>query len=360
MFEYQTAISRADRRCRSPTRRVYEGPSAVAAAGYLAKLRQRARARFVVSRGVHPHSPRDAGAPTRRLRHRGRRGRRCADGVTDAEALAAAIDDDTARGLPPAARTSSAPSRTSRRWRAAAKRTGALLRRAPCDPIAARHPRAARRVRRRRRRRRGPDARQPARLRRPVVRLLRRHRGATCAGCPAGSPARRPTSTAAAASCSRCRRASSTSAARRRPRTSAPRRRSTRWPASSTSRWLGRRGHRRARRAAARSAPPTRASALAALDGVELLHEQPVVREFARARSTRRSTRCSTAAPSAGVNPGYPLGRDYPEYEDGLLVAITERRSRADIDRLADVARRRGRRPSGRKRRSGRGRRVTA
>ena len=35
----------------------------------------------------------------------------------------------------------------------------------------------------------------------------------------------------------------------------------------------------------------TRASALAALDGVELLHEQPVVREFARARSTRRSTR---------------------------------------------------------------------
>ena len=42
-------------------------------------------------------------------------------------------------------------------------------------------------------------------------------RGATCAACPAASPARRPTSTAAAASCSRCRRASSTSAARRRP-----------------------------------------------------------------------------------------------------------------------------------------------
>ncbi len=38
-----------------------------------------------------------------------------------------------------------------------------------------------------------------------------------------------------------------------------------------------------------------------------------------------------------GVNPGYALGRDYPEYADGLLVAITERRSRADIDRLADV-----------------------
>jgi glycine dehydrogenase subunit 1 len=32
-----------------------------------------------------------------------------------------------------------------------------------------------------------------------------------------------------------------------------------------------------------------------------------------------------------GVNPGYPLE------DDGLLVAITEQRSKADIDRLADV-----------------------
>ena len=24
-----------------------------------------------------------------------------------------------------------------------------------------------------------------------------------------------------------------------------------------------------------------------------------------------------------GVNPGYPLGADYPEFEDGLLVALT-------------------------------------
>jgi glycine dehydrogenase subunit 1 len=39
-----------------------------------------------------------------------------------------------------------------------------------------------------------------------------------------------------------------------------------------------------------------------------------------------------------GINPGFRLGRDYPEYEDGLLVAITERRTREDIDRLAAVA----------------------
>jgi glycine dehydrogenase subunit 1 len=38
-----------------------------------------------------------------------------------------------------------------------------------------------------------------------------------------------------------------------------------------------------------------------------------------------------------GVNPGYPLRHDYPEHGDGLLVAITEQRSRADIDRLAAV-----------------------
>ena len=38
-----------------------------------------------------------------------------------------------------------------------------------------------------------------------------------------------------------------------------------------------------------------------------------------------------------GVNPGYALGHDYPEHPDGLLVAITEQRSRADIDRLVEV-----------------------
>jgi glycine dehydrogenase subunit 1 len=38
-----------------------------------------------------------------------------------------------------------------------------------------------------------------------------------------------------------------------------------------------------------------------------------------------------------GVNAGYALGDEYPELADGLLVAITERRSRADIDRLAEV-----------------------
>jgi glycine dehydrogenase subunit 1 len=75
---------------------------------------------------------------------------------------------------------------------------------------------------------------------------------------------------------------------------------------------------------------------LAALDGVSLLHDQPVVREFAvtlDAPVDRVIARCL----QEGVNPGYPLARDYPEYADGLLVAITERRTRAEIDTLVSA-----------------------
>ncbi len=54
MFEYQTAISELTGLPISNAS-VYEGPSAVAAAGYLAKLHN-GRRRFVVSAGVHPHA----------------------------------------------------------------------------------------------------------------------------------------------------------------------------------------------------------------------------------------------------------------------------------------------------------------
>ena len=35
--------------------------------------------------------------------------------------------------------------------------------------------------------------------------------------------------------------------------------------------------------------------------------------------------------------PGYPVGRDYPGMDDALLVAVTERRTLDDIERLADA-----------------------
>jgi glycine dehydrogenase subunit 1 len=79
---------------------------------------------------------------------------------------------------------------------------------------------------------------------------------------------------------------------------------------------------------------------LTAIDGIEALHEQPVVREFALRLDvggwdsvSRVIARCQ----DAGVNPGFALGREYDEHPDGLLVAVTEQRSKADIDRLADV-----------------------
>src|SRR6202012_2732158 len=57
MFEYQTAICELTGLPVSNAS-VYEGPSAVAAAGYVAKLAHGdgERTRFVVSRGVHPHA----------------------------------------------------------------------------------------------------------------------------------------------------------------------------------------------------------------------------------------------------------------------------------------------------------------
>jgi glycine dehydrogenase subunit 1 len=103
--------------------------------------------------------------------------------------------------------------------------------------------------------------------------------------------------------------------------------------------WLGRRGLVELAELLVRRTAYAR-DTLVALDGVAALHDQPVVREFALSlglpdtASVRRViARCATEH----VEPGYALGLNYPEYRDGLLVAITEQRSREDIDRLADV-----------------------
>ncbi len=77
---------------------------------------------------------------------------------------------------------------------------------------------------------------------------------------------------------------------------------------------------------------------LCALDGAEPMHTQPVIRELALrldADVAEVKRRCA----AQGVNPGVDLERITGREEDrgGLLVAITEQRSRADIDRLAQV-----------------------
>jgi len=101
--------------------------------------------------------------------------------------------------------------------------------------------------------------------------------------------------------------------------------------------WLGRRGIVELGELMAARTHYARET-LAALPGVETLHAQPVVREFAlRLDADVAAVRRRCIA--AGVNPGADLraltGRE--EDRGGLLVAITERRSRAEIDRLAGL-----------------------
>src|SRR3954467_8228407 len=93
MFEYQTAISELTGLPVSNAS-VYEGPSAVGAAGYLAKLTN-GRPRFVVSEGVHPHARETVrtmsvgyGTNVDEVPLK--------DGVTDPDAWARALDSDVA------------------------------------------------------------------------------------------------------------------------------------------------------------------------------------------------------------------------------------------------------------------------
>ena len=64
--------------------------------------------------------------------------------------------------------------------------------------------------------------------------------------------------------------------------------------------------------------------------------ERTTFKEFA-VRVGRSGKDAVAAARAHGVHPGYALGRDYPGLDDALLVAVTERRSPADIDRLVEV-----------------------
>ena len=103
--------------------------------------------------------------------------------------------------------------------------------------------------------------------------------------------------------------------------------------------WLGRAGLAELAELIARRTAYAR-ERLCAIEGVRAIGGGPVVREFAISlglgdvASVRRvALRCAAER----VCPGHPIGGDYPEHPDGLLVAVTERRSRDDIDLLADV-----------------------
>ena len=333
MFEYQTMISELTGLPVSNAS-VYEGPSALASAGYLARLHNN-RTRFVVSRGVHPHSREtlasySAGWGTTIDEVA------LADGVTDADALRAAIGDDQLAA--PAAVFLAQPNflgavEDLELLAPIAKETGALLivqvdpmtlgvLRPPGDfgvdvavgegqPLGNRLDFG------------GPSfgffAAQEAFLRRMPGRI---------AGETVDADGRRGFVLTLQTREQHIRRERATSNICTSQALNA-------LMGTIYLSWLGRQGMVEISELMLQRTAYARAR-LTALDGVEALHEQPVVREFAvrlDAPVERVLERCC----EAGVNPGYPLAREYPEHAGGLLVAITEQRTRAHIDRLAEV-----------------------
>jgi glycine dehydrogenase subunit 1 len=71
--------------------------------------------------------------------------------------------------------------------------------------------------------------------------------------------------------------------------------------------------------------------------GLELVFpEKATFKEFA-VRVGRPGKEAIRDARAAGINPGYALGRDYAGLDDALLIAVTEKRTTAEIDGLVEV-----------------------
>ena len=328
MFEYQTAISELTGLPVSNAS-VYEGPSAVAAAGYLAKLHQPKRTRFLVSRAVHPHSRETLattsvgwGTTVEELPLR--------DGITDADALRSALGDDVSAVILAQPNFLGAVEDLEALV-APAKEAGALVV-VQCDPLPLgilRPPGdfgvdvavGEGQTLGNRLDFGGPSfgffAAQEAYLRRMPGRI---------AGETTDVDGRRGFVLTLQTREQHIRREKATHNICTAQALNA-------LAGMIYLAWLGRAGLVELGELLLQRAAYAR-ERLAALDGVELLHEQPVVREFSvrlAAPVERVIERCA----AEGVNPGHPLGPDYPEFADGLLVAITEQRSRGDIDRLA-------------------------
>ena len=99
--------------------------------------------------------------------------------------------------------------------------------------------------------------------------------------------------------------------------------------------WLGPQGLREVGEACTSLAAYAK-SKLRAAGFEEVFADRPTFKEFA-IRVGRPAGEVVKAVRDLGVNPGYVLGRDYPGLEDALLVAVTEKRTPAEIDRLVEV-----------------------
>jgi len=323
MFEFQTAISELTGLPVSNAS-VYEGPSAVAAAGYMAKL-ENGRTKFVTSRGLHPHSR------AALLTHAAGFGATVEEvplndqGATDLDALAAAVDDETAAVFlqqPNFLGTVEEVEALAE----AAKRTGALLVVA-ADPLTL------------------GILRPPGETGADICvgegqslgnrldfggpsfgffaaaeRYIRRMPG-RIAGETVDAEGKRGFVLTLQTREQHIRREKATHNICTAQALNA-------LAGTVYLAWLGKQGLVELGELMLSRTHYAREAL-----GAQPINPGPVVREFAvrvpdlgglfeRARAEK-------------INPGYRLARDYPEYDDGLLVAITERRTKQDIDRLA-------------------------
>jgi glycine dehydrogenase subunit 1 len=329
MFEFQTAMSELTGLPVSNAA-LYEGPSAVASAAYLA-IGATGRKKLVASRGVHPHSRESlvtygAGYGSELVEVP------LADGVTDAGALAEAIDDQTAAVFLQQPNFLGSVEDIEALG-AAAKERGALLIVA-CDPIALSILRPPGEC--------GADVAvgegQPLGNRLDyggpsfgffcaTQEHIRRMPG-RIAGETTDVDGRRGFVLTLQTREQHIRREKATHNICTAQALNA-------LAGMVHLAWLGKRGFVELGELLVRRTAYAR-ERLATVDGVEPLHDAPVVREFAVTLDAPVADVLDRCA-AQGIGAGYPLGRDYPEHPNGLLIALTERRSRQDIDRLADV-----------------------
>jgi glycine dehydrogenase subunit 1 len=329
MFEFQTAMSELTG-LPVANAGLYEGPSSVASAGYLA-IGATGRRRFVVSRGVHPHSRETLetyaagyGAEVVEVG--------LGDGLTDPTELARAVDGDTAAVILQSPNFLGAIERVEELG-GAAKEHGALLVVA-CDPMTLGVLK--------------PPGEQGADIALGEGQPLgnRLDYGGPSFGffCATEEHIRRMPGRIAGETEDVDGRRGFVLALQTREqhirREKATHNICTAQALNALGAmvhlaWLGREGYRELGELLVRRTAYAR-ERLAEVEGIEPLHDAPVAREFAVRLEAPVATVLEHCA-SQGIAAGYPLGREYPEYEDGLLIAITERRTREQIDRLAEV-----------------------
>jgi glycine dehydrogenase subunit 1 len=73
------------------------------------------------------------------------------------------------------------------------------------------------------------------------------------------------------------------------------------------------------------------------LDRYQLAFDQPFFKEFVIRDCDGEIPTLLKEACDAGLLAGVPLGKWYPDLDDCLLIAVTEKRTRTEIEKLAGV-----------------------